>query len=963
MSLAVGATPPVAGGGPVGPCALGAACKAKTQELSEQYRCRHCGKQLHGFISGCSAAKNPKDFRDGVVCLEQPCFTDSKTDSSNKPDGVAIAAAAGLPEFLWETQVGKRKRDPNAPKLRRQRYSKQHKESVLAALHNTPGSKLPEIAKQFNIPEGTLRGWYDEDRKVKAAAMDELDDQILTAPIENNDPEVEGAPKKKRRQRYSNETKIQVILALETRPNVSLNEVAKEFNVAAGTVRGWREEADKIQKQAMENRRVGAKANPSRDPLRRIWDAILSLFERNSRLPVAQRLEVNVAVVRTIGKQARDILLEEHEKRPFLNPTELTNMEKFKASETWARKWARDHQVISSKAESASEVEAASSRLTELQKIVGEYPPERVYTMTSIGLFYRILPHRTYVSKLSNNSRVRACKGLKCKDRLSLYICTNETGTDKIPITCIGKYVNPACFRVAAQKTLPYLHQKQTLSDAGTFQMWWRTVFLPHVRSRLENGEKALLLVESLGPCKADLLKDPTNQVTVEALPPSTSSTLTYANSSDAPAASRQPALPQCQALEYGVLETIKRRYRYRLLQEVMEAFDERAQRRKVAREANFPLTSAGLREGSLANVCDAMRLLNTIWQEVATTSISKSWQRTKLRVRAAKEDTPPPPPGQRAKSEKRQTTREKKQLIKDLNHFLSKHEAKDFAKEEGSNQLEEMVEKLKNCFLYTDGEVIEAKEMMESLEEWVGLEDSQGMIALFMEEIKQEMNIEHLVGLKEPIEGVVPEADEPDEPELEQEVVARNEKTDEELQIGTAIELATKIKATACTLFDHGNILGELAVRLDEASDSIFRLLRKQHEAAQAKREADESKVLAKAKVAKAKAAVMKELESVEPTPVNDMQTEPVEGETEPVDGEPTDPVSVLDSEEPTKDLDQEPSSVDGATPENGVADDAVEDSKVTDVGDVAADVAGESVDIADLAEFGDAQMELTDV
>jgi hypothetical protein len=58
----------------IGPCALGAACTAKDQELSEQYRCRFCNKQLHGFISGCSQAKNAKDFRDGVICKEQPCF-------------------------------------------------------------------------------------------------------------------------------------------------------------------------------------------------------------------------------------------------------------------------------------------------------------------------------------------------------------------------------------------------------------------------------------------------------------------------------------------------------------------------------------------------------------------------------------------------------------------------------------------------------------------------------------------------------------------------------------------------------------------------------------------------------------------------------------------------------------------------------------------------------------------------
>jgi hypothetical protein len=372
-----------------------------------------------------------------------------------------------------------------------------------------------------------------------------------------------------------------------------------------------------------------------------------------------------------------------------------------------------------------------------------------------------------------------------------------------------------------------------------------------------------------MGPCKAELLKDPTGQVRVEALPPSQSSTFTYTvpsnkestvplSSSATSQANQPPSLPQCQALEYGILETIKRRYRYRLLQEVMDAFDERALRRKVADSANFPMGSRGLREGNLANVADGMRLLESIWNEVAPTTIAKAWQRTKLRPRS-KEETPTLPPGQRAKSEKRQTTREKKQLIKDLNTFLTKHEAKDFTKEDGANQLEEMVEKLKNCFLYIDGEVIEAKEMMESLEEWIGLEDSQGMISLFMEEIKTEMNIEYLVGLKEPVEGVVPEAEEGEDAQAdppEENVDNKNGKeVMRELDIETAIELASTIKSTACKLFEHGDILGELAVRLDDASDSVFRLLRKQKEMADAKRDAERAKENAKNK-ARARAA-----------------------------------------------------------------------------------------------------------
>jgi hypothetical protein len=114
-------------------------------------------------------------------------------------------------------------------------------------------------------------------------------------------------------------------------------------------------------------------------------------------------------------------------------------------------------------------------------------------------------------------------------------------------------------------------------------------------------------------------------------------------------------------------------------------------------------------------------------------------------------------------------------------------------------------------------------------LDEWVGLEEEEEMTAMFIEELKDEMNIDFLVGLKQAVEGSVPEAEEGEEPEgvPENTAIAANE----ELDIATAIELASTIKSTASKLFQHGDILGDLAVRLDEASDGIFRLLRKQDE------------------------------------------------------------------------------------------------------------------------------------
>ena len=113
-------------------------------------------------------------------------------------------------------------------------------------------------------------------------------------------------------------------------------------------------------------------------------------------------------------------------------------------------------------------------------------------------------------------------------------------------------------------------------------------------------------------------------------------------------------------------------------------------------------------------------------------------------------------------------------------------------------------MESLKSCFSQPDGKGIEDSKLLESLEDWIGLESSEGITMLHLEEAKEEMNIEYLVGLRQLTEGTIEEAEAGEDPELESYLVRRNMKAEEEeedrkLDLSAAVELATSIKATAC--------------------------------------------------------------------------------------------------------------------------------------------------------------------
>ena len=71
-----------------------------------------------------------------------------------------------------------------------------------------------------------------------------------------------------------------------------------------------------------------------------------------------------------------------------------------------------------------------------LRTLAGEYNEEDIYNIDETGLFWRMTPSRG----LSIQPRA----GLKKdKSRISLVVCTNAIGSDKLPIWCIGKHKTP----------------------------------------------------------------------------------------------------------------------------------------------------------------------------------------------------------------------------------------------------------------------------------------------------------------------------------------------------------------------------------------------------------------------------------------------------------------------------------------------------------------------------------------
>jgi len=132
------------------------------------------------------------------------------------------------------------------------------------------------------------------------------------------------------------------------------------------------------------------------------------------------------------------------------------------------------------------------SALEELYSIIVQYDPENVYNMDEIGLFFRLLPRCSILMPNEDISSTRGKK--KAKDRVSLIVCANTSGTHKIPCVIIGKLKEPTCIK-DRHWPVPYFNKAKAWMDVETCWKWFNKVFVPEVKR--QTGRPVLLLMDN----------------------------------------------------------------------------------------------------------------------------------------------------------------------------------------------------------------------------------------------------------------------------------------------------------------------------------------------------------------------------------------------------------------------------------------------------------------------------------
>ena len=219
-------------------------------------------------------------------------------------------------------------------------------------------------------------------------------------------------------------------------------------------------------------------------------------------------------------------------------------------------------------------------KLCALERLIDSYDIDNVYNMDETGLFFRMVPRYTVLMPNEDASTVRGRRIQK--ERVTLSVCANATGTHKLPLQMIGKAKRPACI-IGRRWPLPYCNQKKAWVDTTVFMKWFDETFCQEVWRRTRRP--VLLLLDNAPGHTKEFIRA---NITVKFFPPNVT-------------AWKQP-------MDMGIIAALKKRYKFLILADIIAFNDLPAGAKQSMQQAAQIMRpgAAGVKHGKPATLLDA---------------------------------------------------------------------------------------------------------------------------------------------------------------------------------------------------------------------------------------------------------------------------------------------------------------------------------------------------------------------
>ena len=309
----------------------------------------------------------------------------------------------------------------------------------------------------------------------------------------------------------------------EVKSGAKKADVARKFSVSRQTLATWLKAADSIREAFYSGgnlrKRARLCANPDIEETLLLW--------------IKKGRSANIPLSGPIIKEKAEELASSLGKSDF------------RCSDGWLTRFKKRHSItfraLVGEAASVDGGVVASWQKDTLPMILSRYKPEDVYNMDETGLFYKCPNKRSMVMKGET-----CANGKLSKERITLVMCANMTGSDKLPVLVLGKSANPRCFKGVKTLPCPYRSNKRAWMTMDEFSKWLKDF---DRRTRLRGRKVALVLDNA--PSHVHIS---TTHVELYFLPPNTTAL--------------------SQPMDQGIIKCMKDRYRKQISRRMLDALD-----------------------------------------------------------------------------------------------------------------------------------------------------------------------------------------------------------------------------------------------------------------------------------------------------------------------------------------------------------------------------------------------------
>ncbi|XP_049315831.1 tigger transposable element-derived protein 4-like [Bactrocera dorsalis] len=194
------------------------------------------------------------------------------------------------------------------------------------------------------------------------------------------------------------------------------------------------------------------------------------------------------------------------------------NISGFECSTSWISRFKVRYNIVAGKVAGESLSVQKSDVSDWLAKVwpnlKAQFSDDEIFNADEAGLFYKLTPNQTL------KFRGEKCLGGKLsKERLTVLIAANMSGTIKRKLLVIGKPKRPRCFKNVRSLPVDYVSNSRAWMTSDIFTKWVRD----WDRELEKTKKKILLLVDN---CPAHHKIDDLRSITLVFLPPNTTSIL-----------------------------------------------------------------------------------------------------------------------------------------------------------------------------------------------------------------------------------------------------------------------------------------------------------------------------------------------------------------------------------------------------------------------------------------------------